>query len=183
FSDQLVETRVFSDGSGLQLTTASQISSPSCVVQTHRVAADGTIFSGSIQNCQTTMEKESPSANYGYISSTTINPDSAISADILTVIDADGGVQLTNLSSHAALVYLPMKIKGNVLSVTSTVQDGHLLVAVLQSNRFYSLRYTISTTCVAVLSSYYETFLFSGTPQSNVRPLPYPSQDIELSHM
>ncbi|KAK5981129.1 hypothetical protein GCK32_009190, partial [Trichostrongylus colubriformis] len=28
--------------------------------------------------------------------------------------------------------------------------------------RFYSLRYTISTTCVAVLSNYYETFLFSG---------------------
>ncbi|VDO44426.1 unnamed protein product [Haemonchus placei] len=150
FSDQLVEARVYSDTNGLQLTTASQISSPSCAVQTHRIGADGSTFSGSIQSCRT-MQNNSSEVKYAYLSSTTLNPDSAISADILTVIDADGGVQLTQVSTGAVLTYLPMKIK-----------DGHLLVAILQASRFYLLRYTLSTKCVAVLDNYYQTFLFSG---------------------
>ncbi|KAK6014509.1 hypothetical protein OSTOST_20106 [Ostertagia ostertagi] len=181
FYDQLVETRVFSNADGLQLTVASQITSPSCAVQTHRIAANGTIFSGSIKSCQSPHHQMSP--KYAYLSSTTLDPDSAIYTDILTVIDSDGNVQLTNVSSSTALTYLPMRIKVNldflqnikenkvliqdsVLSIASTVQDGHLLVAILQTSRFYALRYSFNTKCVAVLNSYYQTFLFSGELQN-----------------
>nr|CDJ96871.1 Protein C13A10.1 [Haemonchus contortus] len=163
FSDQLVEARVYSGATGLQLTTASQISTPSCAVQTHRIGADGSAFSGSIQSCRTTtLQNNSSQVKYAYLSSTTFNPDSAVSADILTMIDADGGVQLTQVSTSAVLTYLPMQIKNDVLSIASTVQDGHLLVAILQQSRFYLLRYTLSTKCVSVLDNYYQTFLFSG---------------------
>ncbi|XGW09621.1 hypothetical protein V3C99_011698, partial [Haemonchus contortus] len=161
FSDQLVEARVYSDATGLQLTTASQISTPSCAVQTHRIGADGTAFSGSIQSCRT-IQNNSSEVKHAYLSSTTFNPDSAISADILTMIDADGGVLLTQVSTSAVLAYLPMQIKNDILSIASTLQDGHLLVAILQQSRFYLLRYTLSTKCVAVLDNYYQTFLFSG---------------------
>ncbi|KHJ81654.1 hypothetical protein OESDEN_18658, partial [Oesophagostomum dentatum] len=49
--DQLVKSRISADGETLFLATASQVKSTSCAVQIHRVASDGSTFSGPIQTC------------------------------------------------------------------------------------------------------------------------------------
>ncbi|VDO89402.1 unnamed protein product [Heligmosomoides polygyrus] len=163
FLDQLVESRVFSNKGGLLLTTSSQTSTNSCSVQTHRVSADGTTFSGSIQSCPSSSSDQTSNVKYKSLSTTTLNPDNAISADILAVVDINGAVQLTNLTSNFELAHVAMDIKDGVLSMASTVQDGRLLVVVLQLSRFYILRYNLRSGCAAVLDSYYQTFLFSGS--------------------
>ncbi|WKX94894.1 hypothetical protein Q1695_011842 [Nippostrongylus brasiliensis] len=168
FLDEMVESRVTSSNDGLLLSTASSSDSTPCAVQSHRIKADGSTFSGPIQSCfaLSSDETDQSKARYNYLSTTTIQPDNATAADILTVVEPNGGVRLLKLTSHTTLGYVPMRITSKVLSISTTIQGDYLLVAFLQSSRFYALRYNLGSGCIAVLNNYYQSFLFSGELQN-----------------
>ncbi|RCN46919.1 hypothetical protein ANCCAN_07098, partial [Ancylostoma caninum] len=162
FSDQLVEARISTNGEKLLVTTASQVNSSSCALQTHRVGSDGATFSGPIRSCYGQQSEDSEKGpNFVALATTTFSPNSAIS-DVLTALDSSGSVKLHNLSSDATAAYIPMRIEGDVLSISTSVQGSHLLAAFLQSSRFYALRLNLVSGCVSVLESYYYKFSYAG---------------------
>ncbi|KAK6738620.1 hypothetical protein RB195_020624 [Necator americanus] len=163
FSDLLVETRISADGDMLLLTTASLINTTNCALQTHRVQNDGSIFSGSIQRCYGSGEvKSEQDPNFVKIATTTLSPDSAGSASVLTAVDSSGNVRLHNLTSDTTLEYIPTKIEGRVLSISTTIEGDDLMVALLQESRFYAIRLNLISGCVSLLENYYQNFLYSG---------------------
>ncbi|ETN72865.1 hypothetical protein NECAME_13703 [Necator americanus] len=163
FSDLLVETRISAEGDMLLLTTASLINTTNCALQTHRVQNDGSIFSGSIQRCYGSGEvKSEQDPNFVKITTTTLSPDSAGSASVLTAVDSSGNVRLHNLTSDTTLEYIPTKIEGRVLSISTTIEGDDLMVALLQESRFYAIRLNLISGCVSLLENYYQNFLYSG---------------------
>ncbi|KAL6736335.1 hypothetical protein Aduo_006699 [Ancylostoma duodenale] len=163
FSDHLIEARISTNGEKLLVTTASQVNSSSCALQTHRVGSDGSTFSGPIRSCYGQRNEDSgKEPHFVDLATTTFSPNTAISADMLTAVDSSGNVKLYNLSSDATAAYIPMKIEGDVLSISTTVQGNHLLTAILQSSRFYALRLNLVSGCVSVLESYYYKFSYAG---------------------
>ncbi|KHJ91115.1 hypothetical protein OESDEN_09027, partial [Oesophagostomum dentatum] len=163
FTDQLVESRISADGETLFLATASQVKSTSCAVQIHRVASDGSTFSGPIQTCYRPEHDDSKQGmQFERVATTTLFPDLSTSADILTAVDTNGSVLLYNLTSDMLLAYLPARIEQDVLSISTTIQEDRLLVALLQQTRFCALRYNFASGCVSVLEGYYQKFDYSG---------------------
>ncbi|EYC44957.1 hypothetical protein Y032_0444g1563 [Ancylostoma ceylanicum] len=163
FSDQLVEARISDNGEKLLVTTASQVNTSSCAIQTHRIGSDGSSFSGPIRSCYGQRSEGSGQDPHSVaLATTTFSINSAIAADVLTAMDSDGTVKLYNLSSDGTTASVPMKIEGDVLSVSTTVQGDRLLVAFLQSSRFYALRLNLVSGCVSVLESYYYKFSYAG---------------------
>ncbi|KAJ1360064.1 hypothetical protein KIN20_018945 [Parelaphostrongylus tenuis] len=140
FSDDPVESRISFDAETLLITTASNINSSSCTLQTHRIGADGFTFSGPIQTCDLLVTKSEQAGVNTILTTTTFSPESATLADVVTVVDSEGGVRLYNLTSRRTLSYIPMNIQNDVLSISTTVQTDCLLVAILQPSRFYALR-------------------------------------------
>ncbi|VDM53273.1 unnamed protein product [Angiostrongylus costaricensis] len=92
FSDDLLESRISSDARTLLITTASHTNSSLCMLQIHRIRVDGFTFSGPIEICAFSASESELSGGGTILTTTTFSPESANLADILTIVDSEGGV-------------------------------------------------------------------------------------------
>ncbi|CAJ0605387.1 unnamed protein product [Cylicocyclus nassatus] len=161
FFGDLVESRVSIDNDALILTTASHLNSSNCVIQLHKMRSNGS-FSGPIQSCYNAQDVEED-VLLTNVATITFSPKTAFSADFLVGLDSHGSIILYNLTYDTPVAHIPMGIQGDVMSISTTVQDDHVMVAFLQMSKFYALRYNLVSGCVSVLGNYYQKFDYSGT--------------------
>ncbi|PAV73475.1 hypothetical protein WR25_26645 isoform B [Diploscapter pachys] len=172
-SGLLIEQRVSASAASLSIVTSSL--QQTCSFQLHRIdSSPSQFYDGPLEHCYvpapntTTPIPPVQLQKAMSVASVTANIQKDPSFSYLVFVDEQGSVVIVNQSAKFDLLFGPVQldISGPIVNLTVSFYAGErILIAIVQKDKFYVVRFNTKSQCISILLSKFHKFQYDGELQ------------------